>query len=112
MLISDYRHRNLASHNMYLGHALRQPARVDDCNSCLLHTIFPGVLISCILRRKEPIMRVFKGVLFLACIGLLLTACGGQNSQTTKSDTVKSTTITVNVHDNYFDPQNVAATPG
>ncbi len=57
-------------------------------------------------------MRVFKGVLFLACIALLLTACGGQNSQATKSDTAKSTAITVNVHDNYFDPQNVAATPG
>jgi iron uptake system component EfeO len=57
-------------------------------------------------------MRVFKGVLFLACIALLLTACGGQNSQTTKSDAAKSPTITVNVHDNYFDPQNVAATPG
>src|SRR5690242_2393839 len=57
-------------------------------------------------------MRAFKGVLLLVCIGLLLTACGGQNSQTTKSDTSKSTAITVNVHDNYFDPQNIAVTPG
>ncbi|GHO91308.1 iron uptake system component EfeO [Reticulibacter mediterranei] len=56
-------------------------------------------------------MRVLKGVLFLVCIGLLLTACGGQNSQATKSDTSKSTAITVNVHDNYFDPQNINVTP-
>jgi iron uptake system component EfeO len=57
-------------------------------------------------------MRVLKGVIFLVCIGLLLTACGGQTSQTTKSDTSKSTAITVNVHDNYFDPQNINVTPG
>lgn len=57
-------------------------------------------------------MRVLKGVIFLVCIGLLFTACGGQPSQTTKSGTSKSTAITVNVHDNYFDPQNVNVTPG